>query len=334
MMERRRLLQMAVAGIGFGAISPGDEPVRRLFDLAMNGEPRSNEDWNLACADHLYALRTRPPAQVAADLLIDLMALRRQIETATPADVTELQRVTAALATVHANALTRLGEHGAALRWWRTARQSADASGDLELMLCVLATETGHGLYGQRAPEAVLQLTQNAQQIAGSRPSLGLALATCSQAKAFALLSRHEEARRALDVTRDLLAADPPGASIMPGYWRAGQLAYGECMIYAGTGDESAHLQAREVALASTRDNQYLAMIQLHTALCVILNGGVDEGVRLAATVMGDIRPEASSAMTTETARWVLRAVPREQRERPAVGEFRELLALRLTAST
>ncbi len=43
---------------------------------------------------------------------------------------------------------------------------------------------------------------------------------------------------------------------------------------------------------------------------------------------MGDIRPEARSVMTTETARWMLRAVPRDQHDRLAVGEFRELLAL------
>ncbi|XVQ84448.1 hypothetical protein ACQP2K_37395 [Microbispora siamensis] len=329
-MERRQLLQLAIASLGMGALggAAADEPVRCLLDLAMNGEPRSIEDWHLACADHLYALRTRPPGQVAADLLVDLMALRRQIEVTAPADVTELQRVTAALATVQANALTRLGEHGAAVRWWRTARQAADASGDLELMLCVRATETGHGLYGQRAPEAVLQLTQNAQQIAGSRPSLGLALVTCSQAKAFAMLGRAEEARRALDVTRDLLAVDPPGVSVMPGYWQGGQLPYAESIIYAGTGDESAQAEAREGVLALTKDYQIMSTARLHSALCIVVNGGVDEGARLAAGVMGDIRPEARSAMTTETARWVLHAVPRDHRERPAVGELRELLAL------
>ncbi|WP_327047536.1 hypothetical protein OG320_06490 [Microbispora sp. NBC_01189] len=327
-MERRALLQLAIAGLGMGALGDvtAGEPVRRLLDLAMEAEPRSVEDWHLACLDHLHALRTRPPAQVAADLLIDLMAVRHQIERPRPDDATELHRVTAALATVHANALTRLGEHGAALRWWRTARQAADASGDLELGLSVRATETGHGRYGQRDPETVLRLIESAQLMAGTQPSLGLALVVCSQAKALAMLGRQKEARSALNVTRDLLAADPPAASIMPGYWQGGQLAYAECMIYAGIGDESLHLQARDVAMASTYDRQYFAMIQLHSALCTVVNGGVDEGARYATAVMGDIHPEARSVMTTETARWVLRAVPREKHDRPAVAELRELL--------
>ncbi|WP_405086710.1 helix-turn-helix domain-containing protein [Microbispora sp. NBC_01389] len=329
-MERRALLQLAIAGLGMGALGDvtAGEPVRRLLDLAMEAEPRSVEDWHLACLDHLHGLRTRPPAQVAADLLVDLMAVRHQIERSRPDDVTELHRVTAAFATVHANALTRLGEHGAALRWWRTARQAADASGDLELGLSVRATETGHGLYGQRDPETVLRLTESAQRMAGTQPSLGLALVVCSQAKAFAFLGRHKEAGHALNVTRDLLATDPPAVGIMPGYWQGGQLPYAESIIYAGTGDETVQSEASEVVLALTRDYQIMSTARLHSALCTVVNGGVDEGARLATAVMGDIHPEARSVMTTETARWVLRAVPREKHDRPAVGELRELLTV------
>ncbi|MEU7912134.1 hypothetical protein [Microbispora bryophytorum] len=108
-----------------------------------------------------------PPAQVASDLLADLLTVRQQLEMATPTQVVELQRIAAALASVHANALTRMGEHGAALRWWRTARQAADASGDLGLRLHVRSMEAGHGLYGQRDPETVLRLIESAERIAG-----------------------------------------------------------------------------------------------------------------------------------------------------------------------
>jgi hypothetical protein len=45
------------------------------------------------------------------------------------ADVTDLQRVLAALSTLHGGVLTRLGDHGAALRWWRTAATPLSRSG-------------------------------------------------------------------------------------------------------------------------------------------------------------------------------------------------------------
>ncbi|MEV7965668.1 helix-turn-helix transcriptional regulator [Sphaerisporangium sp. NPDC088356] len=330
-MERRAALQF-LAGLGtlgtLGNLGISGEPLRQLLDLSLGHAHLAIEEWELACADHLHALRTRPPAQVATDLLIDLLSVRRQLDTAAPADATELQRIMAALSTLHANVLTRLGDHGAAVRWWRTARQAADASGDLELRLGVSATEAGHGLYGQRDPGTVLRLTQNAQQIAGGRPSLGLALVICSQAKALTLLGRHTEAQQALNTFRDLVAADPPSASIMPGYWNGGQLPNAENMIYAGVGNEVEAHNAGDRLLTFSHDYQTAARVRLHEALCKVVNGGIDQGMRQAASVIDALPQVYNDNMVAATGRMVLRAVPRHQQNRPSVAEFRKVLAL------
>ncbi|MEU8198509.1 helix-turn-helix transcriptional regulator [Microbispora amethystogenes] len=318
--ERRRLLQLAVAGIG--ALGVCGEPVRRLLDQSLGRDFRSLEEWELACADHLYALRTRPPAQVAADLLVDLLGLRRQLETASPAGADELQRFTAALSSVHANALTRLGEHGGALRWWRTARQAADASGDLGLRLSVRRQEAGHGLYGQRDPQTVLRLLDSAERIARG-PSVDLLI---TRAKALAMLGRHDEARQTVDAMVGLA-----GAGVVPdsfGFWKQDQVHFAESWVYAAEGDEPAADRAREDVLRLTGDYQYGANVRLHEALCTVAQGGVDEGMRLAAGVIDPLPVAYRSHHIIETGRMVLRAVPRKQRDRPAVGEFRQLLAL------
>src|SRR5581483_7281386 len=109
-------------------------------------------------------------------------------------------RVEAALATLHANVLTRLGDHGAAIRWWRTAKEAADVTGDLELRLAVRATEAGHARYGQRSPQTVLRLSQDAMRLAGGQSSFGKALVACSEAKALGAVGRHTDAQRALRV--------------------------------------------------------------------------------------------------------------------------------------
>ncbi|RCG32092.1 XRE family transcriptional regulator [Sphaerisporangium album] len=330
-MERRAALQFLAGLTGLGALDTlgiSGEPLRRFLELSPDQANRAIEEWELACADHLHALRTRPPAQVAADLLIDLLAVRRQLDTSTPADVIELQRVMAALSTLHANVLTRLGDHGAAIRWWRTARQASDASGDLELRLSVRATETGHGLFGQRDPATVLRLTQSAQQIAGDRPSLGLALILCSQAKALMLLGRHAEAQQTLNTFRELVTADPPAVDIMPGYWNGGQLPNAENTIYAGAGNEAEANSAGERLLTLNSDYQTAARVRLNEALCTVVNGGIDQGMQLAASVIDALPQVYNDRMVLETGRRVLSAVPKDQPDRPSVAEFREMLAL------
>ena len=56
-------------------------------------------------------------------------------------------------------------------------------------------------------------------------------------------------------------------------------------------------------------------------------HSGVDRGVRKAATILDALPPSRRTHMTTETAKTVLRMVPVAQHERPAIREFREVLA-------
>ncbi|GAA2628524.1 helix-turn-helix transcriptional regulator [Actinomadura fulvescens] len=331
-VERRAALQL-LAALGTGAaVSPGTlgEALQRLMDLTMTAAPRDLDAWHLACDDHLHALRTRPPVQARQDLVIDLVSLGRQIETADAADLTELQRVKAALATLHANVLTRLGDHGAAIRWWRTAKDAADATGDLELQLGIRSTEAGYARYGQRSPTTVLRLTQDAQRIAGDKPSLGRALVVCSDAKALSTVGRHSDAKQTLRASEDLFAAAGTPCDIMPGYWNGGQPQYAELVVFAAAGDtdkvDAALGEARAVFDRNT-DHLYAALIRLQGALCTVVNGGTDQGMRQAATVLDSLPASHRSHIITETGNTVVRAVPRDQRQRPAVREFRELLA-------
>src|SRR5262249_31327701 len=168
-MERRRLLQWAATSLGAGAVGLSAEPVRQLLDGVLAGEQRSLEDWEITCADHLHAFRTRPAAQARDDLVPDLVALHQQL-AADSAKAIELNRIVAMLAAVHGTVLPRLGEHGSAIRWWRTARNAAALSGDLHLRVLTRGQEAVLGLYGQRDLQTVLQLTRRARQIAGNTP--------------------------------------------------------------------------------------------------------------------------------------------------------------------
>jgi transcriptional regulator with XRE-family HTH domain len=330
-MERRRLLQLLATGAGMSALGLSEEAVRQLLDHSLSSEPRSIDDWELATADHLHALRTRPPAQAREDLVVDLLAIQRQLKSAGPADTIELQRVVAALSTLHANLLTRIGDHGSAIRWWRTAKGAADVTGDLELRLRVRATEAGHGLYGQRDAGTVLRLTQDAQQLAGNAPSLGLALNVSTQAKALTLLGRRDEARQTLNTYRDLAVAEPPSAGIMSGYWNGGQLHFAGSLVLSGIGDETGAAQAKVDVLASARalgndDYQFQGQLKLHDALCTVVNGGISEGAQLAVEAFDSVPSSFRSNMITETGRFVLRAIPFDQHQGTAASDLRHVL--------
>jgi transcriptional regulator with XRE-family HTH domain len=322
-MERRRLL-LAALGVSAGALASSG-PLNALVDLALTSEPRDLGEWYLAVADHLHAIRTRPPAQARDDLLVDLLSLRRQM-TLPGADVPELQRVLAALSTLHGGVLTRLGDHGAALRWWRTARHAADAVGDPDLRLLVRGEEAGFGLYGQRDPATVLRLLDDADRIKSGSRSVWRADLTRTRAKALSLLGRHEQAKTAV---RALVAATPDDAPAgpIPTFWVADQIHFAESWVYAAAGDESAADAARDRVLAYRGDYQYAANVSMHDALCTVVKGGIVEGARHASGVLSPMPSGFRSYMITETGKTVLRAVPLEKRQLPAVREFREVLA-------
>jgi transcriptional regulator with XRE-family HTH domain len=312
--DRRDLLRMAAVS-ALGAAG-GGEYVRQLFEA-----PRPLAEWELACADHLHALRTRPPAQVSADLTVDLLALRAQLDAAPAGGRTELLRMTAVLAAIQANALTRLADHGAAIRWWRTARHSAETAGDRDLGLLVRGEEAGHGLYGQRSPETVLRLVEAAEALAG-RPAVEL---LDTRAKALSMLGRHAEALEVMDQASAVVGSKR-GDSL--GFWRPNQFYFAQSWVYAAAGREQRALTVGQIVLDSSSDYVYRANVQLHRALCAVAKGGTQEGARTAATVFAELNPSYLSSHVLETGRLVLRAVPIDQRGQGDAGELRRLLTV------
>ncbi|MFB4269157.1 hypothetical protein [Nonomuraea sp. GTA35] len=291
------------------------------------GAERSAEDWNIACADHLHGLRTRPAAQVVTDLVIDFYALRQQMETSTAKDLRELHRTAAMLSSIQANALTRLGDHGAALRWWHTARQAADASRDDSLNVLIRAEEASCGLYGQRSPTTVLRLVEHAHRIVIPNPCLKLVGA---KAKALAMLGRSGEASETMHVL--LRHADQGAGGDAQGVWTSADTHFTRSWVHSAAGEETLAEAARQELLRLTADwaarenSPYRTNADLHAALGMVTRGAVDSGMRHAAEAIDALPSDLRHVFVMETGRMVLRAVPFDQRSRPAVNDLRAML--------
>ncbi|MEU6038127.1 hypothetical protein ABZ801_22210 [Actinomadura sp. NPDC047616] len=325
-MERRRLLELLVLSLGTGALASSGEPIRQLLDLTLLSEDRSTEDWELSCIDHLHALRTRPAIQVRDGLLIDLLALQRQLKKADTKDQPDLNRSAAALSLIMANALTRIGNHAAAIHWWRTAKTAADASGDLNVRLLIRCREAGCALYGQRDIPTVLTLVDKARDLAPGPSSFWYADLAGTRAKALTLLGRHDEAKRELNTFVGYSGHDGP-ATVIPTLWCPDQAHFAESWVYSTIGDEARADEARSHVLAYNGDYQYTANVRLHEAICTVVNGGIDQGARQATAILDALPTAHHSAMITETGKILLRMVPLDQQHRPAVQDLRTALA-------
>jgi transcriptional regulator with XRE-family HTH domain len=322
-VERRVLFQLA--GLGLLAQTPinsGNEPVRQMLDRALGvTEGHTVEHWQLVCAEHLNAVLHQPPATTRTDLVIDLVALQQAITRAAPERVADLQRLGAWLSALHANLLTRLGEHGSARRWWTTARHAADASGDTDMRVWVRGTEAVFGLYSPRAPEALLTLSRTAQTLAGDRVTSGLMKAVSAEAQALAALGRHQEAHEKVRHLLELAEREVVGERYG---WTGHGVWFTASWVYAYNGGLDSGRDARDRLLATSPCYQNEANVRLHEALTIGVQGGHDEGLRLATEVISDLDPAYRSRMILNTAHRVLTAIPREKRAAlPALSDYR-----------
>ncbi|WP_344941265.1 helix-turn-helix transcriptional regulator [Sphaerisporangium flaviroseum] len=322
-VERRELFQLA--GLGLFAQSPlfsAGEPVRQMLERVLNtADSFTVDDWQLTCADYLHAVLTRPPATVRDDLVLDLAALQQVLARETPERAADLQRTAAWLSALHANVLTRLGEYGAARRWWTTARHSADSSGDTDMKVWVRGTEAVFALYSPRSPEAALILARNAQSLAGGRVTTGLLKAVSAEAQALAALGRQPEARERLHHLHELAGRDVLGEKYG---WKASEIWFTASWVRSYDGATEAGREARDRLLTTSPTYQNGTNVQLHEAIGIGRQGGHNEALQLATQVIADLDPAYRSRMILHTARMVLDTVPLDKRAAlPALGDYR-----------
>jgi hypothetical protein len=277
-----------------------------------------------------FSYMTTPPAELLGGLQVDFAVLgdvmRRQRADAAQR---ELYRVAALLAAFTAMTLANLGHLRYARRWWRTAKEAADASGDIQARLWTRGNEVVRALYEQRPVPAVLDLVAEAEAVSadGKAPPSALPFLLGGKAQTLALTGQAAAAEAALHEVRDnferLPAYTTRDTASVFGFSEP-NVRFTESAVYSTLGEfaRADRAQAAALALFPAHEPRRPVKIKLQRALCLVRAGDVVPGVEHAHAVMTGLPREQHDRLIVDLGHKVLGAVPAADRGRDGVREF------------
>jgi hypothetical protein len=333
-MNRRQLL-IDLGVLGLAAPLMGGEAVRQGLAAAVAGGRHAVaiDEWDRIVHEYARLYCVTPTDRLLRDLIGDLSVLQPFLEGSDGAAQRGLARVGAHLAAISAVAWADVGESAYAGRWWRTARQLADHSGDLEARTWVRGREVVNGLYEQRPVSTILDRAAEAASIAGPLASVGSAFLYCGLAQTLAVAGREDEAlaalRRVAEVSEHLPASVVADEGSMFG-WPEVRLPHTESYVHTWLGNTRQAYAAQEAALKiyPERLARDRAKLQLHRAACMIRDGDVGGGLAEAARVLDSLPVQYHTHGVHAIGRKVVRVVPAQERGRPEAVELRARLAI------
>lgn len=284
------------------------------------------EDWEYTVARHGKATRWRPETDLLPDLMADITDLQRVLKhRQSPQARRRLTTCLAQLAGLLALTLLKTADPGAR-DWWRTGRAAAAAADDRATLSWIYAQEAYQHYYTGDITGA-LELAGRAQYVAGGLPCVGPALAAPLEARAHAVLGRHERAAAALSAGQIALDRLDPDHQIQSA------LGYTTAHWHFHAGDAWTHLadttRARDelhqaLELYPATDYTDRALIGLDLAACHSTDGNPEAAATAASRVVTSLPPEHRSALIIYRAGQVADTVP----EGTARQELRRVLAL------
>ncbi|WP_131831588.1 hypothetical protein [Pseudofrankia asymbiotica] len=325
-----------IAGAGLLAPLAAMEPTRHTVTTSLapdDGVPGVDE-WRAIVHDYSLNYGTDPAAELLRRLDADLSVLSGVVRGETDSTVErELRRIGALLAAFTAHAAADVGDLPSSRRWWRTAKRTADASGDVHARLWTRGREIVRALYEQRPVADVLGLVAEAAAIAASVNAPPAAVQDYLDGKARVLVraGRDDEARSVLAKVQINFERLPPEVSGDTDSWfgwseRALRLA--ESYTYSHLGDwtraDGAQIAASHLFPVENRRGPVL--VELQRALCQVRSGDIDGGIDQAYNAMTGLPRAQYNSPIVQVSRDVATAVPPTELGRESVRAFRAYL--------
>jgi hypothetical protein len=334
-IRRRLLMSLGVLGAGAATVPAAViEPIRQAFSDSLPGSTHNHsvEDWEEIADEYAHSYLTTAPSRLVPDLAADVITLQHLIGTTRDADAKRaLYRPGGRLALLMAKTISNLGDQREARHWWQTARHTADASGDAELMTSVRGEEAITGLYEHRPNRLLEQRIGETLSIAEGGAYAGVVQALAARAQLLAVMGRSADAVAALHEVESMYERLPDTiiADNSEFGWSLRRLHHTASFVHTRLGHlpeaTSAQDQALELYPAFSRPR---AQIQLHRADCLVRTGNVTDGIGHATAVIEALPDAHRTMMVLKVATSVLDGVPVDEQDRTTVREYKELVAL------
>jgi hypothetical protein len=287
-----------------------------------------HDQWNDIAAEYAHAFYTTAPDVLRDQLSVDIEVLQRLLLSCP--DDRDLLRAAAYLSMIMAITLTSAAEIRMARRWWYTARDFADRSGDLEARVMTRSQQAVKALYIGHPLPLVLVLADETIGLAGDHVSPGLAGVLAGRAQALALLDRPDEATQAMQLVEDMTGRMPGAARADESMfgWPEHRLQHSTSFVYTETGDTRRAMAAQDRALAlyGTHQTTNRAMVSMHRATCLIKDGHIGQGVDHAASTLDAVPIEQHNQLIYAVARRAAAAVPHTERGRAGLSDLHHRL--------
>ncbi len=328
-VDRRGLLRI-------GALAPAVMlEVTRLGLVESMGarEGASTADWEETVAELGFDYMTRPPHELLPTLLVDMTTIQFAVN-GEPEDsmrARDLRRCAAYLAALTAMTVANLGQLGDVRRWWRTARDFADASQDPATRAWVRGREIVRAMYEQRPIEFVIALATAYEAQLEDAPRAAMPEFLGGRAQALAIAGRAQEASAALPefvrVCEDLPAHMTRNAGSVFG-WSLDRQMFTLSFVNSFTGryEDAAAAQDAAVVLYPPSYVRGPAQIELQRALCFARMGDSAGAAQHALRQLQLLSTADQIRPIVDLAHRVNGSIPDSDGRLPEVAGFREFL--------
>jgi tetratricopeptide (TPR) repeat protein len=329
-VKRRDFLAELAVSAGLGVAGLPLESVRHGLNLSV-AEERSAADadeWNEIALEYGESYLTAAPSDLARTLTVDMIGLQAALQRNPDArSHRELMRAAALLSVFIAQTMMNMGQVHEARRWWRTAKNFADRSGDPYSVLWVRAREINRATE-YRPPEAALLLVEEAEKHAEHAPVDAALEFLSSKALTLTRAGRPHDAESVLDQLRKRSSGLAAQSGSLLAWDRAGRLHGIESFVYSRLGDLEKTQSANEAALElyGSSNLRWPADDGMKLGFCLVRKGDITEGLRNTKTILAQLPQQYRTKQMIGDAHELLRGVPESARQLNAVHEYSEWL--------